>query len=725
MNTEDYEWLGIVYPEDVRETVVFITPLAYYDEDKWNPVFQDENFYYFPNNGKVSVFTKHFPTAKVGQLCTFFPVQNPRLSTSEETRYSLYMTKGDIEFSPLAQIFDWTNRVSHCTALIDILEKGIDPEICFTQHIYIRYHNNLYGPIPLRYDRISKRVKPQEYIESSDTGGPSFFVSEFPLSNDGIIDLGSFSHSNHYLDERFLDSPLERKDWSLPQVVMKRVLQASNEHIKNHEDTVRLVDKRIRELTRLSSLHGPPAVQIEQVTLERARYIVERQLNRLHDLNTFIEDLAPDHPLLKRAYNQAIQQRSAEIDQEIEAQIQAKQAYLQQLSLDIQEDEIKLQRLQEDAGSAEKRRDHALAIETEMQKQIEKLRKEQEITPVELHLSASQFPALNENGHLSTSAAASLPRSTSITYASDQFAVLDAAIIWQEEEAVVTRSGGLRNISKEEWDQVARLMKAKLGDVQICVSALMAGLVPSVTGGAASSLMRAFAHMITGDRIWFVPVPVISIAPLDLFGAIDHEQRMFIPVAGGLADIVLEAQKHPEELALVVLEGIDRVPGLPVYVPLLRQYRESRQGIEIPSLSSPINLFHPRAIDVQDPYSRLARFRWPDNILLAVTCDDDMYSLPTPSICDPWFVYLEASERKLDAHSQSTSVSVASHVSLNGWRGWQQEIQHGTAQPPDVVKQLTWQQQIFYNALAILNVPKKDEVIKGNWPKLFTDETDQ
>jgi archaellum component FlaC len=453
--------------------------------------------------------------------------------------------------------------------------------------------------------------------------------------------------------------------------------------------------------------------------------MIARQIYRVNELQALVEGLPADHPMMKVVQEQVIQRRSAEIEQRIQEQTQEKQNHLQQLDHAIQDMEFRLESLREDAVTAEQQRDQALKAERELQEQIGRLREEAERISTELQIHASQLPTSNANGHTTASFVASLPSSIPVMYAGDQFAMMETATIWQEDEAIVTRSGNLRDISKEEWGQVARIMKTKLTDIQICASALLAGLIPSVTGGAASSLMHAFAHMITGDRTWFVPVPVTAIAPLDLFGSIDRERRMFIPAAGGLADIFMDAQKHPEELALVVLEGIDRVPGQPVYVPLFRQYVENRQGTVAIKHSTPIHLFHPRAIDPHDPYSTLAQFRWPSNILLAATCDDDMYSIQIPGICDPWLVYMEVAERKSDAHLQGATVPDASQVSLKGWQGWRQEIQHGTAQPQQAVKQHTLRQQLFYNALIILNVPKKDEVMKGNWPELFNDEADK
>ena len=235
-----------------------------------------------------------------------------------------------------------------------------------------------------------------------------------------------------------------------------------------------------------------------------------------------------------------------------------------------------------------------------------------------------------------------------------------------------------------------------------------------------SALLYAVARIITGGRTWSISVPLTATSPLDLFGSIERERRIFIPAAGGLADIVLEAQKHPQELALLVLEGIDRVPGLPVSVPLLQQYHEIRQATGTILRPSPINLFHPRAIEQQDPYRELAQFIWPDNLLLAVTCDSEAYSLRLPSICNPWLIPVQATETKPRADTPS-HIPPISQVPFNIWRIWQQEARRQAALLPETLL-LTSHQRMFYHLLTILKAPESDKAIAQIWPGLIEKE---
>ena len=86
-----------------------------------------------------------------------------------------------------------------------------------------------------------------------------------------------------------------------------------------------------------------------------------------------------------------------------------------------------------------------------------------------------------------------------------------------------------------------------------------------------------------------------ALTTLDLFGANDTYRRAFEPT-NIFADCILEAQAHPEELVIVILEGIDRVPGMPTYVPLMRQYIEDQRHKGCTENKSPVHLFHPRVV---------------------------------------------------------------------------------------------------------------------------------
>ncbi len=336
---EDCEWIGIVHDQDIRSPkLALITPLACHDQNgPWQAVSEKDRNQYFPNNGKVACF-RDFPRHKVNQLCCFQPERNLQVSTSDNTgysdpRYSLYLTRSELHFAPLAQIFDWSCQVKEPFDLPVLLEEGINAKDCVSQNIYVRYQNHLYGPILLEIDTGNvQMLKPQKYLSATSTGGQPLAISKYPFYKDKVVTLNSKS----FVDQNALDSPVGDVDWSLPQVVMKRVLRASNKIPLDLEEHVRLVDKRVRELVILSSSNGPQALLLEVSTIERAQYIVHHQIKRLQNLSELIEDLPCDHPLLQAARVYEIQKRKGEIEEEATKQCEAELNRLQELRTEIQ-----------------------------------------------------------------------------------------------------------------------------------------------------------------------------------------------------------------------------------------------------------------------------------------------------------------------------------------------------------------------------------------------------
>src|SRR5258706_5638088 len=288
MDVEKYYWIGYVRPEDARPTVAFITPLAYFNE-QWQVIGQNTRRELFPNNGKVTIF-KDFPGTLTEQIWMFHPEKNVR--AEDLPKNSHYMVEDVIEPEKFAQIIDWKSRANHSYKLVDLLEEGIPAKDCFCKNVYISFQSYLYGPIRLELD--SDRFKPREYLPSLSTGGQPLFVCRYTLPEDGFLDLTQAHPQFTFLDERMLDTPTGKEDWSLPQVVIKRVMQASNDALAGTEENVRLVDKRLRDLARLNSRDGPAALHLDAIIIKRAHYIVSNRVERLKELHEFFEQLHTD-----------------------------------------------------------------------------------------------------------------------------------------------------------------------------------------------------------------------------------------------------------------------------------------------------------------------------------------------------------------------------------------------------------------------------------------------
>ncbi len=732
MNADEYEWIGIIYPEDVKTNVTFINPLAYYTEGMWKSLALDARRQWFPNNGKTAIFEKDFPRARVGRLWLFHPEQNTLLTDSYPYGYSYYLISGNLEPAPLAQILDWKARVNNSFDMPDLLDQGIDAHNCYCQRVYINCQSRLFGPIRLELDK--DWFKPREYLQSSNTGGQSLFVWMYTLPEDGVLDLTDVPTQFTLLDESMLDTPTGKEDWSLPQVTIKQVLQASNETLAETEGHVHLVDRRIRELARLSSQEGPRALHLDPVTLRRAQYILSNQIGRLQEfgaLTANLSELSPEHPLMKAARDWEIQARSKEIEEAAERLTQDKHERLQHLQTMIEEAQVKLDQLQNTINDAQKRHEQAIealnAFEHAVRERLATLKEEPLRVLSELQITASLFPMLvDESGQPPYERRIPSPHS-SVAQNSNDAELVDtvssSGLNWGLQDNSESIQVGLHELPLKRWSQFAQQTGANPKDVRICTAAFLAGLIPALAGDAAIPTLRTVAQITAHGRVAIVPVSLTALTTLDLFGAIDTHRRAFIP-SNGLADCIFEAQAHPDELVIVVLEGVDRVPGMPTYVPLLRQYIKDRQHEGCTENKTPINLFHPRAVTANDPYLKLSWFTWPSNVLLATLLDDDLHSLALPSICDRWLVHRETTLKE-DAASSHKTVPIYSSMTLERWRTWEEEVSTSTTNNTALQGSLDQRQKLFHTALTILTIKDPDAVVERTWPEQFQQDEEE
>lgn len=734
MNVEEHEWIGTIYKDDIRSGVTFITPLAFYNnEGMWESIAFDARRQWFPNNGKATIFEKDFPRARVGQLWLFHPVQNTLLAEPYASGYSHYLVSGNLEPVPLAQVINWTSRVNNSVDFPGLLEQGIDAQDCYCQRIYIFCQSRIYGPIRVELD--ADRFKPREYLQSSSAGGQPLLVLMYTLPEDGVLNLTDIHTQFTLLDESMLDTPTGKEDWSLPQVTIKQVLQASNQALAETEGHIHLIDKLIRELTRLSSQEGPRALHLDPVTLKRARYIISNQIGRLQDFrafNTYLSELSPEHPLMKNARDWEIQARSKEIEQAAEALMQDKQERLQQLQTMIEETEAMLDQLQNTVHDAQKRHEQAIetlnAFEGTVRERLATLREEPLRILAELQITASLFPMLV--GGSRQSADEIIPSSYSSVDQGSYDTQLEeivslSGLDWGLKDDSESIQVELRELPLKRWSQIAQQTGANPKVVRICTAAFLAGLIPTLAGDAAIPTLRAVAQVIAYGRMAIVPVSLTALTTLDLVGAIDSRRRAFVPL-NGLADCILEAQEHPDELVIVILEGIDRVPGMPTYVPFLRQYIEDRQHEGGTENKTPVHLFHPRAVSANDPYFKLTWFTWPSNVLLATMLDDDLHSLPLPSVCNRWLVQMNT-ELKSEAAPSLTTAHILSDTLLNQWKTWVQEIRVQAASKTYTEEYIDHRQKVFHTALTKLHFDEKkaDSILEDIWPEQFQQDEEE
>jgi hypothetical protein len=696
---EDYEWIGIVNNQDITSSRILITPLAFCDEnDFWQAIAESNCRQYFPNNGKIAYFTSNFSEQKANRLYSFQPRRNLRMTPENPdysaTNYSHYLILNEPALAPLAQLFDWSTQVRNLFELPELLEHGIAAEHCLSQTIYVRYQDHIHGPIHLEPERNNPQcLKPREYQLGSSSGG-KLVLNGYPFNKDYVVML----ENKQFLDIQPPDAPVERADWSLTKTVIKSALRASNDNLSALKEQVRLVDKRVNTLADLSSPTGPQALQIDRSTIQRAQYIVQCQFERLNDLQTLIEELSEQHPLLEVARSLEIRQRKEAIEQEAARQCEAEQDRLQKLQEKVACTQKQLDTLIGEIAEARQTQEQMSTefqtLERNMQERLTELRQEPLRLLADLQL-ATALPSTLFQPRIGETI--DKTRSPIASHREDSFFTDTATTIVEPGDPL--------------WTRIAKQNGLRINDVRACAAALLAGLIPAINEPTTRAVLQTVAQIIAGRRIWFVPMPLTALSPLDLFGNMSADHQTFFPT-GDLADILIEAQEHPEQLGLVVLEGIDRVPFQPVIVPLLRQYRMVQQHVqrnEEASSRETLRLFHARALSADDPYQQISRLNWPSNLLLGVTFDHDMGSFSLPVPYTSWFLSIE---KKDASNSDWQGEQIVRQIAPATWYAWEKEIsllehnQHDLSFPEDLER---WQ-QVFYQAMLYLGMKHEKAV---------------
>ena len=365
---------------------------------------------------------------------------------------------------------------------------------------------------------------------------------------------------------------------------MRKALRASNSIASpDLVNAVHLSKQKITDLATFSNSHGPEALHIEESTLARAKHIIQQQTNSLDGLQELLEELSDNHPLLQKARLLEVEQRKDEIEQEalrlsaiehdrlqaVQEQVQAKTHQLQTVQEQIQAIEDTLSKRKEENAQADQKYERMLdefdALEDSMQQRLAQLRKE----PLQLLADLQLLTALPSSLFL--------PSSSVITGPHENFshAASHAHPHFFTDAYTQDLSIPAETLHSLPWVEAAKGGYATSDDAKICAAALLAGLLPAPEGPTAADTWQAVAQIVAGGRLWSIPVPLTALSPLDLFGTLTPHLHSFLPAAGDFADILLEAFTHPTQLAIVLLEGVDRVPISPVLAPLLQLYRRT------------------------------------------------------------------------------------------------------------------------------------------------------
>lgn len=692
MDTENYIWVGLTQPRDVGPNKALITPLAFYDHetDTWESVDHGARKHYFPNDGKVIVFEREWAGHEPNRIYRFQPEPNTQSTLNPESPgFAKYWVRRPLSDTSLSCVLDWSASTTTVNLPAAFAERSPFLDVP-THRIYIRHGAQIYGPIQL--DPISRH--PREYMQSTDTGGPPLMVKVYSFASQALFHITVNDERIALLDEDRLNEPRGEADWSLPQVVLKRVLDASKKLTPNELDGSALVDRRIKELASVASERGPEAFKLSPSTVERAKRIVSNQqavLAALDDIDDTILGLPALKPQIEAAIAAETLKHKGEIERAANAQLADELSQLAQTQTAVTEARAQLDALNAEITAAqalkERQTQEFAAFESALAQRLESLRTEPMQALADLQLTSLLLPKMMERG------AAPAPvgngsRETTLAPAKQSAAMLPDVL----EQAIIPRShfgvSDVRNAIewdhsadiladhtptalKSHWLPVARRFGTRSKDLRASAASLLAGYIPVPSGSGASAALRAVGDMFAGGRVWTIPVSVTTLGTSDLFGAIDQGTHQFIPASGALADIALAAREHPDDLGLVIFEGLDRVPGMPTYAPLLHQYMDVQRRLLGGPAPATLNLFHPRAFMADDPYEALARFIWPANLLIAGILDEAESSFQVPPECENWMVRPETGIVKL---REDVVSGVATAIDFSEWVKWRRDV---------------------------------------------------
>ena len=154
-------------------------------------------------------------------------------------------------------------------------------------------------------------------------------------------------------------------------------------------------------------------------------------------------------------------------------------------------------------------------------------------------------------------------------------------------------------------------------------AAWLCGLAPVVAGAGTGSLLRAAAAVLAAGRLHIEDVASSAAEAADLFGRPHPASGVYLPNAGGLADLFLN-EGGGQRLHLIAFQGINRCDADGVFLPLIDSYQGAWHG------GRRLPLLHPYSVSTDDPYHPLAAAIWPRNFLPVFVHSSGANGLPLP-----------------------------------------------------------------------------------------------
>jgi hypothetical protein len=573
------------------------------DKKSWVAIEEE-----FPNAGVVSWWELTVEADE--QKIWTFEIEHSWSFDPSNIRHDAFMVKGTpspaLELVLLPEIEDPED------ARTLLVETGIPLEQCASRRVYVRLRSGqTLGP--LEFTNRDGRL----YVDEQDPFLPLYQWRD---------DLGCGEWNGHHiLPIRSSLPKIGEVDFSSNVVFLKRVLNDIKEMPSEIFEAANLTKKLIGQYS--SALEKVSLTPLKAQRLRRLHKMSERAALGIDLGETAVSDLLwlpPVKALISSAKDDAV--RSA--IEERQAELTGLDGKRQALGRELEELRLEAGRLRDAIAASTKEQNGLLTgFDSRVQDKFEEIEK-----------NATAFLA--------------------------EVAILRAALSMNERTTArptsATAHGIPPNVPRLSPDRIVQTVRQKfeaggLGCIHpsLLLSSWASGYMPMIFGVLTRDILQAASESLFGGAMHLATLGPTMTSPTDLVG-VPAASRFGVSSIGEVADTV----GHSDDVALLVLDGVNLAQLDSLVLPLLRPYAE----------------FHSQGPgEVAELYYSTPLGMWPRNLLLAGVLVDSPLALPMSREIWTYASFVDASGRHLCPSAkthESRPEEGLLRLPYETWKGW-------------------------------------------------------
>jgi len=395
-------------------------------------------------------------------------------------------------------------------------------------------------------------------------------IPSFPSGGVDLRTVADGRAQRMLLSSDVLPAPAGYVDWDDDRLILRRALTAAVERAKRGGADPGFTKRLIDEAADSIAQGGTGAdLQLERYRLERARVLCA-DAAIVSAVAVDLGDVLLTHPAVGASLDQARTSLRGQLEvslrAELEKDVAGTRAELRQLQSEVGRVRGELSTKTTELASAQQSVSEARALADER------------IAEAEAQLAARLTEAMNTPAALLAQVAVLrpfLPKPTEAARVRGSRRPSKAHLAWPRGASPL--GDHVEFLRALNGAFKARGISPAAG--RRLHAAIIAGLMPIVTGGSGLAAFAAYAHAACGGRIATLHVSPGFMRPTDLFGA-SADDATFDPHPGGLLRASEAATSIPS-LSLIVCEGINRGPTESYLIPLL-QLRAAGLDVTLP-----------------------------------------------------------------------------------------------------------------------------------------------